>query len=308
MPDGVTTSFAIVAHAAVRHSSQTHLVAEPLTRIFSDVHYGDRSSRVKRLHQLRPLAEGVDQLVLNGDTIDTRPGPFPAYTEQLRAEARDFARTLGRPTTLVTGNHDPDLEAPHAVDLAGGRVFATHGDVVFSNIVPWSRDVPLINRLFAAELARLTPAVFEDMDEHLALCRRVSAQVPQRHQGEQQFSKYAVSFVRDTVWPPTRTLRILAAWHRAPKLAAEFARRHRPQAQFILTGHTHRPGIWQRRGQPTVINTGSFCPPTGGQAVDLAGDRLRVRRIDYRGGEFYAGEVIAEFSLAAGAPSAKLSP
>jgi len=50
-------------------------VPPAVTRIFSDLHFGDRASRARRLAQLRPLLDGVDALVLNGDTLDTRPGP-----------------------------------------------------------------------------------------------------------------------------------------------------------------------------------------------------------------------------------------
>jgi predicted phosphodiesterase len=281
-------------------------VAAPLTRIFSDIHYGDRASRVTRLAQLQPLLDGVDHLVLNGDTLDTRPGPNPGYTAQLRAELDTFTTSAGVPLTLLTGNHDPDLTGRHALDLAEGRVFVTHGDILFNDIVPWGRDVPEIKRLIAAELATLTPAVFEQLDAHLALWRRVCLRIPQRHQSERNRLKYALRFAADTVWPPTRVFRVLAAWRRAPALAAALARRHRPASRFILTGHTHRPGIWRQPDGLTVINTGSFCPPTGGCVVDLTIDRLIVRRTDSRGGEFYAGPVIADFALADSAGSAKL--
>ena len=31
--------------------------------------------------------------------------------------------------TLLTGNHDPDISPHHHLELAGGRVLVTHGDV-----------------------------------------------------------------------------------------------------------------------------------------------------------------------------------
>ena len=48
-------------------------MAPELIRIISDVHFADRGSRVRSLGQLRPLLEGATLLVLNGDTLDTRP-------------------------------------------------------------------------------------------------------------------------------------------------------------------------------------------------------------------------------------------
>lgn len=290
--------FAIVAGGSTLHRPKTLHVPGPLTRIFSDIHYGDRASRVNRLGQLRPLLDGVTQLVLNGDTFDTRPGPDPDYTAQLRGEVSAFIGSAGIPTTLLTGNHDPDLTANHAVDLAEERVFVTHGDVVFDNIVPWSNDAPEISRLLAAEFAKLPPDILDRLDDHLALWRRVCAAIPQRHQSERNGLKYALRFASDTIWPPTRVFRVLAAWRRAPKLAAALTRRHRPLAQFILNGHTHRPGIWRTDLGVTVINTGSFCPPTGGFVVDLTASQLTVRRTESRGDEFHAGGVLAQFTLA----------
>ena len=85
----------------------------------------------------------------------------------------------------------------------------------------------------------------------------------------------------------------------APKRAADVTRLHRPKAKFVISGHTHRPGIWKMPGGVTVINTGSFCPPLGGYVVDLIDHRLVVRHVEIRGGEFHLGERIADFPLAA---------
>lgn len=270
-----------------------------VVRIFSDVHYGDRASRVRQLAQLRPLLNGVSALVLNGDTLDTRPGPDNARTAELRAEVQDFFKREISAATFLTGNHDADISTQHALDLAGGRVFAVHGDVLFDDIVPWSRDVPLVQRLIAAELAPLTATERTSLAQRLAIWRRVAAQVPQRHQSERHTLKYALRFAADTIWPPLRVLRILRAWRDEPHYAAALLRQHRPDARFILTGHTHRPGFWRMPGGIVVINTGSFCPPLGGYAVDVAPTRLVVRRVLRRAGEFHPGPIVAEFALAA---------
>lgn len=272
-----------------------------LLRILSDIHYGDRATRVLQLNQLRPLFEGVSQLVLNGDTLDTRPGPNPAHTAAVRAEVAAFFPREVPATTFLTGNHDADFSPHHALDLAGGQVFVVHGDVFFDNIVPWSADVPLIERLLAAEARALPAGTANDLDQRLELFRRVSALVPQRHQSERNTLKYWASFVRDIAWPPTRIWHIIDAWRTTPARAAALARRHRPRAKFIISGHTHRPGIWRMPDGLVVINTGSYTPPLGGTAVDLVGDRsLRVRKVELHRGEFRLGATLAEFPLAAG--------
>ena len=269
------------------------------TRILSDIHYGDHASRVHRLAQLLPLIDGPSNIVLNGDTLDTRRGPRPAFTAELRAEILSWIASSQIPIELLTGNHDPDISAVHDLTLADGRVYVTHGDVIFDNIVPWGRDATHISRLIAAELAQLEPAARILLAERLAIWRRIAAQIPQRHQSEANRLKYLLHFAADTVWPPLRTFRVLAAWRNAPRLSAELARQHYPHASFMLTGHTHRPGIWRQPNGVTVINTGSFCPPTGGYTIDLHPSRLVVRPVESRHGEFYPGTPLAEFSLAA---------
>jgi predicted phosphodiesterase len=65
----------------------------------------------------------------------------------------------------------------------------------------------------------------------------------------------------------------------------------------VVIGHTHRPSVATTAAGVHVINTGSFCRPLGGCCADVTPDRLTVRRVELRRGEFYAGEALAEFSL-----------
>lgn len=272
-------------------------MARALLRILSDVHYGDRASRVRRLAQLRPLADGVDELVCNGDMMDTRPGPRPHHTAACRAEVESFA--AGHAMTFLTGNHDPDLSPHHFLALAGGQVLATHGDIVFDDIVPWGREAPLFRARIAAALGNLPPRERQRLEQRFAVWRGVAASIPQRHQSEPHGLKYLRGFVADTLWPPLRVLRVLQAWRtHAPRIAA-FARGHWPAARFLLIGHTHRAGITPFADGRVVINTGAFAPPFGSYAVDLTREALHVRRVEERGGEFRPGATIAAFPLAA---------
>ncbi len=267
------------------------------TRIISDLHFGDHASRIKRLAQIRPLLDSAAHLVLNGDTLDTRPGPLPRHTAECRAIVADFfPRSVAR-ASFLTGNHDPDLSALHHLDLADGAVFVTHGDIFFDDIVPWSNDAALIRQRLAVERRAFTAVTPPDLAQHFAMVRRVAASIPQQHQAERNRLKYTVRFLADTIWPPTRVARIIGTWRRTPALAAGFLRRHRPRARFIISGHTHRRGIWPQPDGVTVINTGAFCPPGGSYAVDLTTAKLAVRDIVRRQGEFHLGATIAEFSL-----------
>lgn len=267
-------------------------------RIFSDIHFGDRASRVRTVGQLRPLLEGpMEKLVLNGDTLDTRDGPYPAHTAACRQEIQAFFATHAAPTTFLTGNHDPDFSSDHVLELAEGRVLVTHGDIAFEDIVPWGRDRRLIEPQIRSELARLSPEERRDMRQRFAVWRRVAASIPQRHQSEQNLMKYAFRYAIDVVWPPQRTLSIMRAWREHRFRMAELAREHWPRAKYILIGHTHRPGVWRMPGGVTVINTGSFCPPIGGYLVDLHAGRLVVRHLEQQAGDFRPGSMVAELPL-----------
>ena len=136
-------------------------MAQPLTRIFSDLHYGERVSVVQNLAQLDPLLAGIAGLVLNGDTLDTRPGPHPATIQEVRRALADYLRAT--PTVMLTGNHDPDISTTHLHELAGARVLVTHGDIMFDDIVPWGRDAQLALQLVTRERGAAPDLSLEQM-------------------------------------------------------------------------------------------------------------------------------------------------
>ena len=171
--------------------------------------------------------------------------------------------------------------------------------LIASHIVPWSKDATLIRRKIEAELRALPAGQHHDLDQRFAAFRRVAISIPPRHQSERNRLKYALHYLADTVWPPLRILRVIRAWRDAPASAAAATQRHRPAARFVISGHTHRPGIWRMPGGITVVNTGSYCPPLGGCVADVTTDRLIVRRVEARAGEFHPGGVVAAFPLAA---------
>ncbi|QYM79951.1 metallophosphoesterase family protein [Horticoccus luteus] len=269
-----------------------------VTRIISDLHYGDRASRVASLAMLRPLFEDVDRLVLNGDSLDTRASATPERTATLAAEIRAFFPAHVPAVDMVTGNHDPDFSTVHSVDLGDGAVFATHGDILWDEIVPWGRDAKLAARLLAEQYGKIEAGERASLEERLAALRVAAAAIPQRHQSERRSIRYFQHLVRDTAWPPTRVLRVLRAWQEVPRRAELFVRRYRPNTQCIVIGHTHRPGVWTRTNGVMIINTGSFCLGSRTWAVDLGTDEIAWRRIERRRGEFHVGPVQQRFSLA----------
>lgn len=263
-----------------------------LTRILSDVHYGERASLVTDLRQLDPLLAAAPA-VLNGDTIDTRPHPEPGLVDRLRAAVAAWAQD--RAVTLLTGNHDPEITPIHHLDLAGGTVLVTHGDVVFDDIVPWSADAALARDLVARERGAFADPTLADL---LTAHRRAAWAVPRRLKTGVPPLHAVANLLTDTVWPPLRVPRILRSWMELPGRAAAFAARHRPAARCLILGHTHRPGVWERRDGRVIVNTGSFCRPLGRLIVDVAADHAAVRRVVRRGRDFHPGALVAEIALA----------
>lgn len=272
-------------------------MSAPLLRIFSDLHYGDRASSLHSLAALTPLCEGATQIVLNGDTLDTRPSLDPGLNAALREDVRQYFGRHSASAIFLTGNHDPDISEQHHLD-PGPSVLVTHGDVLFNDLVPWSQDAALAGRLVAAELAALPPTSHGRLDARLGAYRRAAALIPQRHQSERHGLKYLVSFARDTIWPPTRILRVIRAWRETPARADAFVAEHRPAARFLAMGHTHRLGAHRTAQGRVILNTGSFCPPGGAGVIDLTEDRIALRKVERKGRDYRLGVILAEFSLA----------
>src|SRR6218665_975266 len=116
----------------------------PVIRIFSDLHYRDGESRLQRLASLSPLLDGADQCIFNGDTLDTQAADSRPALDELRA----FFSSCGPHITLLSGNHDPDISEHAELSLLDGRIWITHGDVLFADIAPWSAQrAELVTRI-----------------------------------------------------------------------------------------------------------------------------------------------------------------
>lgn len=257
-------------------------VTAPTIRIFSDLHFLEQACRIKTIEQLRPLLDGTDEIVFNGDLIDTQTvDPDHSIARELKAYFSSHA-----PTTFITGNHDPDLSDTHELSLANDSIWLTHGDVFFEDLVPWSRDQPEIRRRLRKAWAN-TPVQEQTKPEvRLHTFRQICLGL---HQGYDPCKSGLGPNLRrylSLLYPPRCSLALLHAWATTSRRAAQVARQHRAQAKFIIFGHTHRPGAWPQRDGRVVINTGSFCGPLTGQAVELHGGELRLRPIAVRGAEF----------------------
>jgi predicted phosphodiesterase len=269
-------------------------MSAPVTRIFSDLHYLDGQSTLHRLETLVPLLQGVDHVILNGDTLDTQIPDAPAHVDELRAF---FARHVPR-VTFLSGNHDPYIVSDAELSLNDGRVWITHGDVLFDEVAPWSgHRTEIIRR--QKRLADTTPSSNPGLiEERLRRNRIVCEGLPEPHNPFDRSLWTRALRVARVLFPPRRLLAMVNVWFVTPGLARRLARAQRPSARLVVVGHTHFPGVWSEGEGPVVINTGSFCGPFGGLFVELRGDHVQAVRIVQKNGQFHPGRTVAGFSLA----------
>lgn len=274
-----------------------------MLRILSDLHVRDASSRVRSLRELEPLFAGVEELWINGDCCDSQCG---LRAEELAAIRRFFTDRVPR-VRFLTGNHDPDISDLHHCSTADGRVWATHGDVFFDDIVPWSRLLPELRRRVAAARAAMPERRFDDLDDRLAIMRRALLGLRQHWDPEQAGLGHRLARLAGTLFPPRQPWAMLQAWRGFPDLVARRVADWQPGAQVMVAGHTHYPCL-RRRGNLTVVNTGAFAGPFGAYCVDVAGDRVTVRLVRKQHGTWGVAGLVAELELGnAGRASGRVS-
>jgi predicted phosphodiesterase len=281
--------------SAILHSSFIILHFLPvLTRVISDVHYQDPASWIQELHQLEPLLNGVDVLIVNGDLLDTQILSDAAPTV---AKIKSFLAARVPQVVYLTGNHDPDISNVHELSLAQDSIWITHGDVFFDDIAPWGRPVVELRRRIRALAGNLSREQFRQLETRFKIFRQVTLKLPREHDPEARHFFAKCLRIFRAVFPPTRVLTMMRVWREMPDIAARYADEQRPRAKIILTGHTHFHGVW-KRGRHVIVNTGSLCAPREGQIVDITENALEVRRVVRRKGLFYPGKAVEKFSFA----------
>jgi UDP-2,3-diacylglucosamine pyrophosphatase LpxH len=264
--------------------------------ILSDLHVGHPASPITDPNGLRPLFEGVSTVIFNGDTVEllwlcNRENA----QEQLDGLANACLRAGARPVFL-NGNHDPVISSASHLDLCDGAVLVTHGDILFHEIAPWSREAKLVGPEHSRTLRKLSAEAHSDFEERLVACKRASLAL-ELHEPRSSGRRLArTALVVREAWPPWRVLQILRYWMQVPGQAARLAEEFRPQAQFVILGHSHRAGMW-KRGPRVIINTGSFMPLAAIRAVRLESDHLEFQRVLRRNQEWAPGGPVVALDL-----------
>ncbi len=272
-------------------------ISYPLA-ILSDTHIGHTASRVRSAGQLEGLVRGVSTVVFNGDSVEMlwRPNR-PQAREQLRRLVGVCRRAGARPI-FVNGNHDPFVSTINHLDLAGGSVLATHGDILFHEVAPWSRDADVVGPQRQHLLESMGGDALTDFERQLLATKWASLALEMREPCSPGGLLPTVRMALRETWPPWRVLRIVRFWMQTPERAAGLARMFRPDARFVVIGHTHHPGVWEHDGR-VVVNTGAYLPFSSRLAVRVEPGELRVHRVACRHGRFDWGRLVRRFELPA---------
>lgn len=268
---------------------------EPIL-ILSDLHLGHRASRIKHPDQLAPILYGPGSVIFNGDTSEMRTPEDRSVGRKLAADLARVCHQAGRKAFFVNGNHDPTVSGTNHLDLAHGAILVTHGDILFLDVAPWSHDAGHYRKKHLQILDGLGPDGYADFEKRLLASKRASIELQMREAPLTRGRSPGFRLLIRNSWPPWRPLMILKAWSEVPGRAADLARVFRPQARFVIVGHTHCPGAWKVAPR-VIINTGSFVPYFGACAAIIESGRLQVRQINFCQQQFVIGKLLRDFAV-----------
>ena len=264
--------------------------------ILSDLHLGHRASLIEHPDQLASLLHGSGSVIFNGDTAEMRNPEDRLVGRKLAADLARLCHQGGRKAFFLNGNHDPTVSNANHLDLEGGAILVTHGDILFLDLAPWSRDAKRYRLKHREILAGLGANDFADFEKRLLATKRTAIELQMIEEPLTRGRTPSFQLFIRQFWPPFRPLMIIKAWCEIPGRAANLAGVFRPQARFVIIGHTHYPGTW-KVAQRVVINTGSFVPYFGACAAIIESGRLEVRRIDPFKRKFVLGRRLVSFAI-----------
>jgi len=265
------------------------------TIIISDLHLGHRASQIHDPEELAPILKEARSVIFNGDTVEMRTPVDRPVGRHMAAVVAHLCHSIGCRATFINGNHDPAVSKVDHLDLMDGRILVTHGDILFLGVAPWSRQALAYRRIHLRALANLGPDALMNFEKRLLAAKRTSIKLQLIERPVTEHAKAAkLRVLIQQFWPPHRPFMILGAWLQTPTLAARLCDLFRPNARYVIVGHTHYPGFW-KRGPVTVINTGSYVLHFGALAVLLDGESIEIRKVIKQKDGFALGKRIARF-------------
>lgn len=251
------------------------------TLVVSDVHLSGCWRR--QIEYLRGLWRPGERVVLNGDTLNRSLDKRPEVRREVLESLFERARRDGAELTLVAGNCDPYCSDLDDLLLAGGRIWVTHGHVLFDDMSPWANYAHRTRRHIMDYLDRFPPEYRDRLEHRYEAMRWVIRRYHDRPEtvSRSQTVQGMFRLWRAIVHLP-RLPATLRAWRDLPRLADRAARQRAPQARVVLLGHTHRRGCWQAGGR-WVVNTGSLETRQSAWAVRINPPTLSLHRIRRQG-------------------------
>lgn len=248
------------------------------TVIISDTHLACGRRGARSAHLLRPIWQGADELIVNGDVAELSDARWRVHAARQVMELTDLCEQDGVKLTFLSGNHDPLITDRRYLRLHHGEVFLTHGDMLHPAISPWVSDAQKLRLLHDDAIASLQARQqLCTIDEQAQVVQHVSNQKWDQlasHQHPPQGK------ARKAASHAAKCARVLWFWHRLPTLASQFAERFAPECRYFIFGHFHRAGVWHLGGR-TIINTGSYHAPCRPHAVVIQGQSLALHRVRF---------------------------
>lgn len=242
---------------------------------------------------LQSVMEGIDHLILAGDVWQQRKvEQGHAKAGELLDELLDLAREHGVMVELLRGNHDPE-SGKGITWLAERSVLVTHGDAVYDDATPWSREIGKWREEVNAIVEKYRPMSHRaeacaDRAREIALTLKV---VPLPNLPS------PLDFFATALWPPSRAIEMARVWKGMGDQGLKFLRDSGEGARVLVCGHFHRAGIWQD-GMHVVINTGAFTKGSRVWAVDLERGNVTARELKFREDRYQLGDVKGRWLLA----------
>lgn len=266
------------------------------TLILSDLHLGHHASLIKDPEQLAPVFREAKTVVLNGDTAELRHQIDRPVGRGLAAHVARVCHSSGAKAIFINGNHDPVISHLDHLDLAEGQILVTHGDMLFLGVAPWSRQAYAYRRVHLRALEHLGPDALLSFEKRLLATKRTSLKLQLLEEPTTRSRLPGVGLIVRQLWPPFRPFMILHAWWNTPKLGARLLQAFRPDARYLVIGHTHYPGCWNSGGR-VIINTGSFVLNFGAFAVLVNDKGFEIRKIQRSQKNFVLGKRVREFGI-----------
>jgi predicted phosphodiesterase len=247
------------------------------TVILSDTHLAGNGQGAGSADALRPLWQGADELIFNGDTAELSHPTLRASAAREVMRIQDLCEEDGVRLTFLSGNHDPLITDRRFLRLCSGEVFLTHGDMLHPAISPWTSYAKQLRELHENALSHLDLMDRAQLDQQ-AMAAAHASNIKWDHLAEDNQPK--MGRLTKKIDTACKVAKVLWFWHRLPKLAASFAARYAPESRFFIFGHIHRAGVWQF-GHQTIINTGSYHCPRRPHAIVLDDQTLTMHRVQY---------------------------